>query len=469
MEARTTAGRLWRSSCWQDFYKIFLRVQNWLWELSSAYSNPVPKDWKQILLLFILCFVFSSLAGTFLYIWLSHSLQYQSFLTSILALTTSIFICIVLVLIHPIRCILTIIIPTLGTKQGRRLLLSTCFMFMALNVLPNIFSNLRNIFQIIKCISQHSSETVLNSTSTFRDLTEELRKMVKETTDVMAKLQVKSPLEVNLLADINTDVVSQHISEVTNNMKKEFETVEMVFKDLTLVANRVIAGYFILYVLFNATWYLRNYLTNIEFDNQYITRQLVEIAQKNNITDLNNGSSLGLIKAAGIKMSRNELGSILFRLLVIVGFVLLSVLIIAMDHIVFQLAMEVGNWVEKLPAMHVTFHMHYDAFVTVIFIRQEINSHQIERQLNIFFFPDHCKQSASPPDPSVTASILVIHCILFAVVFLEMYAQRLCRKISAMFYQAREEERILYLFDQITKKTLTVYSDPSTYNGLNIQ
>ncbi|XP_040293050.1 osteoclast stimulatory transmembrane protein [Bufo bufo] len=440
-----------RLSCWQDSQKIYIRVHNWIQELSSAYSSPVPKDWRQTILLFILCFVFSSLAGTFLYIWLSHSLQYESPLASVLALTVTLLICIVLILLHPIRCILTIIIPTLGTKQGRRLLLSTCFMFMALNILPNIFINLQNIFHIIRCISQHSSEKVLNSTSTFRDLMGELRDMVKETTDVMAGLQLKFAPQLNLLANINTSVVSNQISEVANNMKKDFEAVELIFKDLNLVVNRVFAGCFVWYVLFNSTWYLRNYLTNIKFDNKYITRQLVEIAQKNKITDLNNGSSLRLIKSTGFKMSRKELGSIVFRILVILVFALLSVLIIAMDHIVFQLAVEAGNWAEKLPSMQVTFHMHYEAQVSIITFSKDVISHDVEHQLNFTFFPDHCKRPASPPDPYVTASIAFLYCILFAVVFLETYAQRLCRKISAMFYQKREEERILYLFDQIVK------------------
>ncbi|KAM3922994.1 osteoclast stimulatory transmembrane protein [Leptodactylus fuscus] len=445
---------LWRLLFSQSFQRIYLRVHDWSCKLSSAYSDPVPKDWKQTLLLFILCFIFSSLAGTCLYIWLSRSLQYASFITSILALSTAFFICIVLVLIHPVRCFLTIIIPTLGTKQGRRLLLSTCFMFMALNIFPNIFRNLSYIFHIIRCLSQHSSEEVLNSTSTFRDLTGEVRNMVKKTTDVMAKIQLKSPPEVNLLANVNTTEISSQISEVANNMKKDFETAELIFKNLNIVTNRVIAGFFIVYVLLNSTWYLKNYLTDIKFDNKYITRQLVEMAQKNNITDLNNSSTLRLIKSTGFKMSRKELSSILFRLLMILIFALLSGLIIAMDHIVFQLSVAVSEWVENLPAIQVTFHVNYRAQVSLLSIKvSEVASHTAKRKLDFTFFHEHCKQPLSPPDPSVTASIVSIYCILFVVVFLETYARRLCRKISAMFYRSREEERITYLFHQIVKNS----------------
>ncbi|XP_069807977.1 osteoclast stimulatory transmembrane protein-like [Dendropsophus ebraccatus] len=438
-------------SAWKDFQKIYLRVRDWFQELSAACSNPVPKDWKQTLLLCILCSVFSSIAGASLHIWLSQTLQYGSSFTFVLALTTAIIICIVLVLIHPVRCILTMIIPTLGTKQGRRLLLSTCFMFMAVEILPNIFRNLKNIFHIIRCISQHSAERILDSTRTFQNMTVELSNAVKKTTDVMAQLQLKTPLEVNFFADINTQEISNQISIVGNNMKNDFETVELVFKDLILLSNRVFAGCFVLYVLFSSSSYLRNYLTDIRFDNKYITRQLMEMAQKYNITD--KGSSLGLIKATGLKMSGKEFGSILFRLLVTLVFALLSALIIAMDHIVYQLVKEFGKWGGNLPAMEVTFFMRYNAYVSFSIFSKEITLSDVSFPLSLIFFPDHCIQQASPPDPSVITLIIVIYCILFVVVFLEMYAQRLCRKIAAMFYQAREEERILYLCNQILRNS----------------
>ncbi|XP_069807976.1 osteoclast stimulatory transmembrane protein-like [Dendropsophus ebraccatus] len=364
-EAENTTDGGVRSPCWQNFQKIYLRVRDWFRELSAACSNPVPKDWKQTLILCILCSVFSSIVGALLYIWLSQSLQYEPFFTFILALSTAIVICIVLVLIHPIRCILTMIIPTLGTKQGRRLLLSTCFMVMAIKILPNIFRNLKNIFHIMTCISQHTAKNILDSTGTFQNMMYQLKESIKKTTDVMSNIQLKPHLEVDFLANINTAAITNQIANITNNMKKEFETVELQFKDLTLLSNRVFAGCFILYVLFSSTWYLRNYLTDIRFDNKYITSQLVEMAQKYNITDLSKGSSLGLIKATGFKMSAKEFGSILFRLLVILVYALLSALIIGMDHIVYQLVIEIIKWVENMPAMHATFSISYQAYVSI--------------------------------------------------------------------------------------------------------
>ncbi|XP_075032933.1 osteoclast stimulatory transmembrane protein [Mixophyes fleayi] len=436
-----------RTSYWSYFQRIVRpKSQDLLLELLSAYSVPVPRDSKQTLLLILLCFIVSSLAGVFLYIWLFNSLQYNSLPATVLSTTSAFLICGVLVLVHPIRCILTIIIPTLGTKQGRRLLLSTCFMMMALNIIPNILKNLRTIFHIIRCISQHSSEMVLNSTYAFRYLTKEVSNLVNDTVNI----GLHYSKEVNFFANIDNSKVSNQILEIGNKMKKDFETVESLFKDIMLVTNRVLAGCFVLYMLFNATWYLRNYLTDIRFDNKYITKQLEQLAQKKNIVNLADNSSIKLIKSTGFKLSRKEIGASLFRLMTILLFALLTVLIVITDHIVFQFSVVVGKWVESLPSLQVTFYLTYNAHVNIAQVtRWHVPSYSKEFPLNITFFSKYCKHPTSPPDSSITIGIVFIYCILFAVIFLEAYSQRLCRKISALFYGTREEERVLYLFDQI--------------------
>ncbi|XP_063819219.1 osteoclast stimulatory transmembrane protein [Pseudophryne corroboree] len=429
--------------------------------LLSAYSTPVPRDSQQILLLILLCFITSCLSAVFLYIWLFHSLQYNSLTATVLSTTSAVLICSVLVLVHPIRCILTIIIPTLGTKQGRRLLLSTCFMIMALTIIPNILKNLRTIFTIFRCISQHTFETVLNSTDAFKNLTNEMSHFVNN----IVKLSIHDSKEVNVLANVDNSIVSNQISEIANKMKKDFETVESLFKDIMLVANRVLAGCFVLYMLSNGTWYLRNYLTDISFDNKYITQQLEQLAQTKNITDLANlanSSSAKLIKSTGFKLSRKELGASLFRLLIVFLFALLTVLIITTDHIVFQFSVLVSNWVDDLPALEVIFYVTYDTHlsVNIPFGTFHDTLYTKEFPLNITFFSAYCKHPTSPPDSSITAGIAFIYCILFAVIFMETYAQRLCRKISALFYRRREEERVLYLFDKI-QQTKNQDSSPS--------
>ncbi|KAM5135038.1 osteoclast stimulatory transmembrane protein [Mantella aurantiaca] len=429
------------------------RIHTFALEVSMAYSIPVPRDWRQTALLVLTCSIMSSLSGTLLFAWLFYSLRYDYFPAFVLSTTLALLLWGVLVFVHPIRCVLTIMIPTLGTKQGSRLLLSTCFMVIALNIIPNILQNLKTIFQIFSCISQHSTEQLLNSTESFQDLAHDVKNLVTNTTYVMAKLSKAFVPKVNIVAQVNAYEVSDVITQAGNRLKINFDTLESLFKDVMLMANRVMAGIFIIYTLVGATWYLRSYLTNIKFDNKYITSQLEQQAEKNKVSNLPNVSSMKLIKSTGFKMSKKELGASLFRCLVILLFVLLTVLIITADNLVFQFAISVSQWVDSLPSLQVTFDLKYRAAVKVFNIIPVKNvKYSRIHTLDLTFFSPHCKRQASPPESSTIAAIGFIYCVLFAMVFLEAYAQRLCRKISAMFYRRREEERVLYLLHQIQKK-----------------
>ncbi|XP_068120708.1 osteoclast stimulatory transmembrane protein [Hyperolius riggenbachi] len=443
-------------------------------EILTAYSTPVPETYRQTFLLLVTCFSMSSAAGTLLYLWMFHSLQYDFLTALILSTMFACLVCGILILIHPIRCMLTIIIPTLSTRQGSRLLLSTCFMIIALNIIPNILKNLKAIFHIFRCISQHSTEQVLNSTETFRELAYDVNYLVAETTRVIKSFNLKSVPEVNICAQINSTEIASTIGQAGNKLKDEFETVECISKAIMLIGNRVMAGFFIAYILFSATWYLWNYLTDIQFDNKYITSQLVQMAEKNKMSDLPDVSSFKLIKSTGFKMSRKEFGKCLFRCVVILLFVLLTTLIILTDHIVFQFALLVSQWAERLPALQVMFDLEYTADVEILNPFRLLNlpipaRHNVVKytrchRLDVTFFPALCQHSPSRSEDSTVVTIGFIYCILFAMVLLEAYAQRLCRKISALFYQQREEERILYLFNQIQKNCRDKLSSDSPRN-----
>lgn len=57
-----------------------------------------------------------------------------------------------------------------------------------------------------------------------------------------------------------------------------------------------------------------------------------------------------------------------------------------------------------------------------------------------------------PPNPSVLLVVGLLFCILYATVFLETYAHRLCRKIAGSFFESQEEKRALYLYKKLSRK-----------------
>ena len=69
-----------------------------------------------------------------------------------------------LVLVPPARCLFALSVPTLGTEQGRRLLLSWSTATLTIAVVPNILANLRATGQVLRCVTEGSLESLLNTT-----------------------------------------------------------------------------------------------------------------------------------------------------------------------------------------------------------------------------------------------------------------------------------------------------------------
>ncbi|XP_053572850.1 osteoclast stimulatory transmembrane protein, partial [Bombina bombina] len=438
-----------RSSCWTSTVRI-LRINNLLLQVWSAYSSPVPKNLKQLVTLISLCTLLS-LSGAFLFfIWLYNSLQYTFYPSAILSTASAIVTLITLVLLHPIRCILTIIIPTIGTKQGRKLLLSSCFMAVAFNIIPNIVTNTRTIFQMIRCISRHSANRIINSTYYFEVVTEDVSKVF--ITQVINSAREINFGKVNIFAQSETSLVERQLLKTTEKIKHEFLSIELLLKDGILTTNRVLAIFFIAFLLFNGSWYLKKYLTDIKFDNSYITNKLEKVVLEKKASDILTFSTKYLIRSTGLKLSKRELWICLFRIVILSLFLLPTALIIASDHITFQFAMAVGNWIDTLPDIPLTLQINYRGTLKICGVLKSSISHNKEYPWHMTIVSSNCKTQASSPNNSIIITVGLIYSLMYAMIFLEAYAQRLQRKISASFYERREDERVSYLFEKILKK-----------------
>ncbi|NWZ63427.1 OCSTP protein, partial [Acrocephalus arundinaceus] len=436
-------------------------------DLWWIYSKPVPADSRELWTLFLQCSCITVVIGGLFYNWMFASLEYSWHLSVAMAVSFSLLLLLALFLVHPARCVFSMIMPTLGTKQGRKLLFSTCIMIAMVNITPNIMSNLKTILQLIKCICKNSSDSLLNSTALLDKVSWEFGNAIQETTNSLYR-----PMNGHFRLSLrqNSSLIYQKMHLAGEKISREFLSVEVLVKDSIRVANRLAAGFFVLCLCFESTRYLKNYLTNLRFDNFYITKKLERLATDRRAAHLLVGSSKKLIRPTGLRLSWEEVVLCLVQAMLVTVALLLLLLLVAMDHFVFSVADTAVRKAAQFSAVLITLSIKYKVSAGVScpalrimpFVSKVIRLPLGELPLGDFnrtyhhhliFSSAHCTISPpTAPNPSVLLALGLLFCILYATVLLETFARRLCREIAASFFPDWEEQRVLHLYRKLCRR-----------------
>ncbi|NXG51647.1 OCSTP protein, partial [Psilopogon haemacephalus] len=436
-------------------------------DLWLIYSKPTPANSRELWTLFLQCSCITAVIGGLFYNWLFASLEYSWHFSVALATSFSLLLLLTLFLVHPARCVFTMIMPTLGTKQGRKLLLSACVMIAAVNITPNIISNIKSILQVIQCICKNSSESLLNSTALLDVAYKEFGKAVQENVNSL-KLWVpmEGPLQISALN--NSFFIYQQIHLAGEKIGRDFLAAEVLVKGSAQVGNRLLAAFSVLYLCFESSWYLKNYLSDLHFDNFYITRRLEQLAADSKAAGLMLGSSRKLIRPTGLRLSREELTSCLVQAMLLSLALLLMLLVIAVEHLAFSMADTAVTKAAQFSTVPVALNIKYNVIRALFHL--QLSPFQIKIRISpltpqrdftygefdksyphkLTFSSAQCRVSPPvPPNPSVLLALGLLFCILYSSIFLQTYARRLCRAIAAAFFSSWEEQRVLHLCGQL--------------------
>nr|XP_020635211.1 osteoclast stimulatory transmembrane protein [Pogona vitticeps] len=441
------------------------RIQEGTLEAWIAYSTPAPSNYRQLLSLFLTCCCIAGSVGGLFYCWMFSSLQYSSQFSAAASLVTGLVVLWTLFLVHPARCMFTIIGPTLGTRQGRRLLLSACFVTVAVNIIPNIMGNIQAILQIIKCICKDSSESLLASTFLLSNASLDFSHSLREVPDKLPdKLWTRRDSHIHFKTQNNNFLLHQKMASASQGIKEDFMQAEVVVQKVMLLANRVSAGFFLCCLIYESAWYLKSYLTDLQFDNIYITQKLEDLLQEKRATHLLAYSSGKLIKSTGLKLTREEIMTYLTHIFLLTLVLMLTVITIATDYIAFHLAQAAVTEITQLPIVPVSFQIKYDVklnflpFLPYVLnnnIHMELSKSSFQRSYhhNLTFVSANCPiRYPNSPNTGVILAVGLLYCLIHVMVFLEMYSHRLCRKIAASFFENQEDNRVQYLYKKLVWK-----------------
>uniref|UniRef100_S4RT29 Dendritic cell-specific transmembrane protein-like domain-containing protein n=1 Tax=Petromyzon marinus TaxID=7757 RepID=S4RT29_PETMA len=366
-----------------------------------------------------------------------------------------------------LRCISLLVVPALGTKRGREYILYAAAGLLAVHTAPNTFHNLRALGEVSLCKALSGIRSVINNSARREAVVREYATV--ETQTVKGLLQFHS-VQSNYVFDVKTRDVSTEldslrlkVENVTRNVAANFKTFQATVEKVRAVLSTVFSVASVLLVLALSAAYLRSYLTNVLFDNIYITEELRALARQ---TDPS-GEAMRCLKADGrrqlvdstsLRLSRKETENWPLSILTLFTWLLLVSLAIGVEYGVYALTDTLLALADTIPPAHAEVRLYYEAqtknVLSVIagndvYIDQTFQNRRyltkVLRRPNFTLEFARCHTELSPPAPHATIGVYALLLLALVLVFLGSYAYRLRRKIAASFFPEVESRRVLQL------------------------
>ncbi|CAB1335724.1 unnamed protein product [Coregonus sp. 'balchen'] len=160
----------------------------------------------EVFILFCFCLIIGAAIGGLLHVWMVYSLNYQPFPSMVIACTWGCVTVLLLFFLHPVRCVLSISVPSLGIKQGRKILISTALVIVVTSCIPNMTRNLSRSVDMIKCSSHRTLPDIVNSDHI--DLKLNFQEMFSGNRPALARLKAQfTAMQVRCIVLLETHVV----------------------------------------------------------------------------------------------------------------------------------------------------------------------------------------------------------------------------------------------------------------------
>ncbi|KAK2574982.1 hypothetical protein KPH14_008745 [Odynerus spinipes] len=270
-----------------------------------------------------------------------------------------------------------------------------------------------------------------------------------------AKLQYKIKIAPPIL-DIH-DATS-----VAAAVMHDFEVRKKFFESVITFIKRCLSFVF-LKIILSAQKYHDKYLTEIEFDNIYVTRYFRKIDARRKargsmtLLPLKKIERAKFVDPYSLQPSRVERRNLLGQTVKLLLEIIMATTFVLMDRLFF----EALDLVRRHSRMEYTQAGHHDLVLEIkgtgviaSMIRRLINGFNVKRHVKTVISNEACLPRATELPSYIVLKIYGTFLAVWILIFTAAYTQRTCFFICSFFYRKRQKRRVLYLYNESLRRRI---------------
>ncbi|XP_075996476.1 E3 ubiquitin-protein ligase DCST1 [Genypterus blacodes] len=237
------------------------------------------------------------------------------------------------------------------------------------------------------------------------------------------------------------DAVSESLSSLTGGMQQLLELLQML---LSLTFITFFTGAF---------GYIRQYRTDVHFDNVYLTTYFRQIdhrrrqMRKRRLLPPSVSEMKKLIDPWSLKIHKDEFRAVCAGLVYFLSISLLCFFLLAVDFAVFHILDIVSR--HTAYQLNITSKQHVDIRVGGVSIMSNLLRKTLEA------FNSSASINIQSHNQGVYVSCLSLLLLVALLCCLQVYTNRLRRVIAAFFHRKREKKRVLFLYNLLLQQQVS--------------
>ncbi|XP_059841312.1 dendritic cell-specific transmembrane protein [Hypanus sabinus] len=421
-------------------------------DLFEAFASERKSGLKNILYLISLCLVLGMGAGGIVYICLK-TLECNFSVALAVFGTLSVVIPGAMFFSKYLRCFILIFLISCGTKKGRNALITLGTSTVLFNCAQNSFHNLKELVGNLNCFLIGMLPSIKYLLSRYKEVMEWISKH-----KVSKNIFVHIADDLKIYHTVNEDAIRIKLNETSINIENQAKNIISMLSLFSSVCKLSIALICLwLAVLF--TWfYIRRFLTDIKFENNFITNQFLKFDEKQkeagkpHLLQLTKKENKNFIRIPALCLSKMELRIMARFLAPVLSHLCIWIILIMLDYGVYLLTDSIRHHIDHLPTINITMKAKFSKYTTTLYIFKTTEEDEETFSSDIHLSKDACILKPTDSMSKLWILLVVLLAILLLLTLLSAKLTILKIFILSSFYKETEEKRVRFLHEKILQK-----------------